>query len=183
MTALATTPETATWQLDPTHSSVEFAVKHLMIATVKGTFTGLDATLTTDEAHPESPSLRVTVDVNTISTHQEQRDNHLRSADFFDVAKYPSIVFEAKSIKGDILGEFELTGDLTMHGVTKPITLDVSFEGRAKDPWGNARLGYTASGKLRRSDYGLNWNQALETGGMLVSDEVKISVDVQFVRK
>src|ERR1043166_10140297 len=97
MTALATTPETATWQLDPTHSSVEFAVKHLMIATVKGTFTGLDATLTTDEAHPESPSLRVTVDVNTISTHQEQRDNHLRSADFFDVARSEEHTSELQS--------------------------------------------------------------------------------------
>ena len=183
MTATAATPETATWQLDPTHSSVEFAVKHLMIATVKGAFSGLQGTLETDESNPTHPSLSVTIDTNTISTHNEQRDNHLRSPDFFDAATYPTITFVATAIRGEILGEFELTGDLTMHGVTKPVTLDVSFEGRAKDPWGNARLGYTAKGKLRRSDFGLNWNQALETGGVLVGDEIKISVDVQLVRK
>jgi len=183
MTAIAATPETTTWQLDPTHSSVEFAVKHLMIATVKGTFSGLDATLDIDESKGGAPALTVTVDVNTISTNNEQRDNHLRSADFFDVATHPSMTFAAKAVRGDVFGEFELVGDLTLHGVTKEVVLDVAFEGRAKDPWGNARLGYTAKGKLRRSDFGLNWNQALETGGVLVSDEVKISVDVQFVRK
>jgi polyisoprenoid-binding protein YceI len=183
MTATATTPETASWQLDPTHSSVEFAIKHLMIATVKGTFSGLQATLGTDESTPGAAKLEVTIDTKTISTHNEQRDAHLRSADFFDVEKYPTINFVARRMTGDVLGDFQVVGDLSMHGVTKEVTLKGSFEGAVKDPWGNARLGYTARGTLHRSDFGLTWNQALEAGGVVVGDEVKISVEGSFVRK
>src|ERR1044071_5800418 len=134
MTAIAIAPETATWKLDPTHSSVEFAVKHLMIATVKGTFSGVDATLATDES-ARVPALNVTIDAKSISTHNEQRDNHLRSPDFFDVEKYPAISFVARRIDGDTDGEFQLIGDLTMHGVTREVALDATFEGDAKDPW------------------------------------------------
>jgi polyisoprenoid-binding protein YceI len=150
---------------------------------VKGSFTGVDATIVGDEAVPSGAQLTVTIDPATITTKNDQRDAHLRSADFFDVEKYPALVFTAKRINGDAFGEFELIGDLTIHGVTKEITLDATFEGRAKDPWGGSRLGYTATGKIRRSDFGLTWNQVLEAGGFAVSDDVKISVEAQFVRK
>ncbi|SRR5258708_7279021 len=183
MTATASTPETTTWQLDPAHSSVGFAVKHLMIATVKGSFTGIDAFIVGDETDPASARLNVQIDAATITTANEQRDAHLKSGDFFDVEKFPAITFTGTRIVGDAFGDFQLVGDLTMHGVTKEITLDVTFEGRAKDPWGGSRLAYSAKGKIRRSDFGLNWNQALETGGVLVSEEVKINVEAQLVRK
>ena len=183
MTAIVTTPETTTWQLDPTHSSVEFAVKHLMIATVKGSFSGIEASIVGDEKDPARAKLNVKIDAATITTANDQRDTHLRSGDFFEVEKFPSITFSGTRIVGDAFGDFQLVGDLTMHGVTKELMLDVTFEGRAKDPWGGSRLGYSAKGKIRRSDFGLNWNQALEAGGVLVSEEVKINVEAQLVRK
>jgi polyisoprenoid-binding protein YceI len=183
MTATSTTQETSTWQLDPAHSSVEFSVKHLMIAHVKGTFSGIQATVSGDEANLGKSNLVVKIDTATIDTGNDQRDNHLRSADFFDVEKYPAITFVAKRITGDVAADFKLTGDLTIRDVTREVTLDVTFEGRAKDPWGGSRLGYTATGKIRRTDFGLNWNQALEAGGVLVSEDVKIAVEAQFVRK
>jgi polyisoprenoid-binding protein YceI len=182
MTASATTTKTSTWQLDAAHSSVEFSVKHLMIATVKGSFTGIQGAISGDESDLSQAQLTVTIDAASVNTRNEQRDGHLRSADFFDVEKYPTITFAAKRISGDVTGDFKVTGDLTVHGVTREITLDGSFEGHAKDPWGKSRLVYTASGKIRRSDFGLTWNQALETGGVVVSDDVKINVEVQFVR-
>jgi polyisoprenoid-binding protein YceI len=183
MTAIATTPETTTWQLDPSHSSVEFAVKHLMIVTVKGSFLGLEASIVGDESKPAGATVNVNIDTATITTNNEQRDAHLRSADFFDVEKYPAITFVGKRIVGDAFREFQLVGDLTIRDVTKEITLDVTFEGRAKDPWGGSRIGYSATGKIRRSEFGLTWNQVLEAGGVAVSDEVKISVEAQLVRK
>jgi polyisoprenoid-binding protein YceI len=183
MTAIATHPETATWQLDPSHSSVEFSVKHLMITTVKGSFTGVKAEIVGDPIAPGKAIVTATIDAPTITTKNDQRDAHLRSADFFDVEKYPTITFAGKRIDGDALGDFKLVGDLTIHGVTKEITLDGTFEGQAKDPWGGTRASYALTGKIRRADFGLTWNQALEAGGVVVSDEVKISVDAQFVRK
>jgi len=183
MTASATAPETTTWQLDPVHSSVEFAVKHLMIVTVRGSFAGVEASIVGDESKPAGATVTVKVDTATITTKNDQRDTHLRSADFFDVEKYPSITFVGKRIVGDGFGEFQFVGDLTIRGVTKQITLDAAFEGRAKDPWGGTRIGFSAKGKIRRSEFGLTWNQVLEAGGVAVSDEVKISVDAQFVRK
>jgi polyisoprenoid-binding protein YceI len=183
MPANATQPETATWQLDPSHSSVEFSVKHLMITTVKGSFAGIEAEIVGAESAPTKARVKATIDAATITTKNEQRDTHLRSADFFDVEKYPTITFAGKRIDGDALGDFKLVGDLTIHGVTKEITLDGSFGGQAKDPWGGTRAAYTLNGKIRRADFGLTWNQALEAGGVVVSDEVKISVEAQFVRK
>ena len=183
MTAIATQPDTATWQLDPAHSSVEFSVKHLMITTVKGSFTGVQAEVVSNENAPGKPIVTTTIDAATITTKNDQRDAHLRSPDFFDVEKYPTITFAGKRIDGNALGDFKLVGDLTMHGVTKEITLDGSFEGQAKDPWGGTRASYALTGKIRRADFGLTWNQALEAGGVVVSDEVKISVEAQFVRK
>jgi polyisoprenoid-binding protein YceI len=182
-TAATTTPGTSTWQLDPSHSSVEFSVKHLMITTVKGSFTGIQAEIVGDETAPSKSVVKVTIDAATISTKNDQRDAHLRSADFFDVEKYPTLTFIGKRIDGDVTGDFKLVGDLTMHGVTREIALDATFEGQAKDPWGGTRASYNLSTKIRRADFGLTWNQALEAGGVVVSDEVKISVDAQFVRK
>lgn len=183
MTATATTPKNTTWQLDASHTSVEFAVKHLMIATVKGSFSGLEGTLVGDPSDLTKSRLTVKIDTATINTGNEQRDTHLRSADFFDVQKFPAITFAGKRIVGDATGKFKLVGDLTIRDVTREITLDVTFEGHAKDPWGGSRLVYGATSKIRRTDFGLNWNQALETGGVLVSEEVKISVEAQFVQK
>jgi polyisoprenoid-binding protein YceI len=183
MTASAILPETTTWQLDASHSSVEFSVKHLMITTVKGSFGGVEASITGDEADPARAVLSVNVDTATISTGNAQRDGHLRSADFFDVEKFPAITFVGKRIVGDAFGSFRLIGGLTIRDVTKEITLDVTFEGRAKDPWGGSRLAYSATSRIRRGDFGLTWNQALETGGVVVSEEVKIAVEAQFVRK
>ena len=179
----ATLPEVSTWQLDASHSSIGFSVKHLMIATVKGSFGKYEASFSGDESDLSKANVGVKIDAASIDTSNDQRDGHLRSPDFFDVEKYPSITFAGKRIVGDAFGDFKLVGDLTIRGVTKEITLDASFEGRAKDPWGNSRLGYTAKGKINRTDFGLNWNQALEAGGVLVSEEVKIAIEASFVRQ
>ena len=172
-----------TWQLDPSHSSVGFSVKHLMIATVKGSFSGLEAGIVGDENELSAARVDVRIEAASITTANEQRDGHLRSGDFFDVEKYPALTFVGKRIVGDAFGDFKLVGDLTIRDVTKEVTLDATFEGRAKDPWGGSRLVYSATGKIRRTDFGLNWNQALEAGGVLVSEDVKIAVEAQFVRK
>jgi polyisoprenoid-binding protein YceI len=176
-------PETSTWQLDASHSSIGFSVRHLMIATVKGSFGKYEASFSGDESDLSKARVNVTIDASSIDTSNEQRDGHLRSPDFFDVEKFPSIEFVGKKVIGNAFGEFKIIGDLTLHGVTKEITLDATFEGRAKDPWGNSRLGYAAKGKINRSEFGLTWNQALEAGGVMVSDEVKISVEASFVRQ
>lgn len=179
----AVRPETTTWQLDASHSSIGFSVKHLMIATVKGSFGSYDASFSGDENDLSKAAVTVKIDAASIDTANDQRDAHLRSPDFFDAEQYPAITFAGKRIVGDPFGDFKIVGDLTIRGVTKEITLDATFEGRAKDPWGNSRLGYAAKGKINRTDFGLNWNQALEAGGVLVSEEVKISVEASFVRK
>lgn len=174
---------TTTWQYDPTHSTVEFAVRHLMISTVKGHFPEVTAAITVDESDPASQRLTATIQVASIDTRQPDRDKHLRSADFFDAEKYPTITFIGTRIEGEVTGDFKLIGDLTIRGTTRPITLDVTAEGRGKDPWGGERIAFSAKGKIDRSAFGLTWNQALETGGVMVSDEVKISIDAQFVRQ
>ena len=176
-------PEVATWQLDASHSSIGFAVKHLMIATVKGSFGKFEASFSGKENDLGKASVKVNVDASSIDTSNDQRDAHLRSPDFFDAAQFPAITFESKRIEGNAFGDFKLVGDLTIRGVTKEVVLDASFEGRAKDPWGNSRLGYTAKGKINRADFGLTWNQALEAGGVVVSEEVKISVEASFVKQ
>lgn len=176
-------PETSTWQLDASHSSIGFSVKHLMIATVKGSFGKYDVSFSGDEGDLTKASVVAKIETASIDTGNAQRDGHLRSPDFFDAEKYPEISFVGKKIVGDVFGDFKIVGDLSIHGVTKEVTLNVTFEGRAKDPWGNSRFGYTAKGKINRSEFGLTWNQALETGGVMVSDEVKIAVEASFVRQ
>jgi polyisoprenoid-binding protein YceI len=173
---------TQTWAIDSSHTNVEFAVKHLMISTVKGRFSEVSGTLKGDIAQPESFSLEVNIGTDSIDTRQEQRDAHLRSADFFDAIKWPTISFVGKRIDGDVADEFKLTGDLTIRDVTRRIVLDVTNEGSVRDPWGNARIGFSAKTRIDRREFGLTWNQALETGGFVVSDEIRISVDVELTQ-
>ncbi len=159
------------WKLDPTHTAVEFSAKHLMITTVKGRITDIEGSIYTDERDPKNSSVEVTLKATSLDTRTDQRDQHLRSADFLNVEKYPEIKFRSTKIEGD-RQEFKLTGDLTIRDVTRPITLDVTFEGRTKDPWGGERVGFSASGKIDRRDFGLTWNQLLETGGVAVGGDV-----------
>ena len=177
----ATETNVTTWTVDPTHAEVAFAVKHLMIATVRGRFGAVAGTVTLDEAHPSNSKVDVTIDVTSIDTRQEMRDNHLRSADFFDVGQYPTMHFVSKRVDGDINGKFKVIGDLTIRGTTREVTLDVVNEGRARDPWGGTRIGISATTKVNRSDFGLTWNVALEAGGVTVGEEVKISIEAELV--
>ena len=177
------TSKTTTWTIDPAHAEIGFAVRHLMIATVRGRFGAASGTVTIDEQNPKDSKVDVTVDVNSIDTRQDMRDNHLRSAHFFDVEHYPKMHFVSKRIEGDVNGEFRVIGDLTIRGVTREVTLAARLEGRTRDPWGNERAGFSATGKINRHEFGLNWNQALETGGVMVGDEVKLTIDVELVHQ
>jgi polyisoprenoid-binding protein YceI len=176
------TTTTTTWNIDPAHTNVEFGIRHLMISTVKGRFAQVGGSATIDTANPSAMTLDVEIGVASIDTRQEQRDAHLRSADFFDVERFPTMRFVGTRIDGDIDAEFTLDGELTIRDVTRPLVLHVTSEGRVRDPWGNERAGFSATGKIDRRAYGLTWNQALEAGGVVVGDEVKISVDVELTR-
>lgn len=172
-----------TWSIDPAHSHVEFAVKHLMIATVKGRFGVVRGTVHTDEADPAKGRVEIEIDADSIDTREPQRDAHLRSADFFDVEKFPTMTFRSTRI-ADVSGDrFTLIGDLTIHGVTREVALDVTSEGRGGDPWGGERAGFSATTKLKRSEFGLTWNQVLETGGFVVGDDIRVSLDVELVKQ
>jgi len=172
-----------TWAIDPAHSSVEFSVRHLMITTVKGRFTEVEGSVVLDEADPAASTADITIKAASIDTREAQRDAHLRSADFFDAEQFPTLTFRSSAV-GDVSENgFELVGSLTIHGVTREVTLDVVNEGRATDPWGGQRAGFAATTRIKRSDFGLTWNQLLETGGLAVSDDVKISLDVELVKK
>jgi polyisoprenoid-binding protein YceI len=173
----------STFTLDASHSSATFAVRHLMISNVRGEFTKMTGEASYDPANPEASKLEVKIDVNSISTRDEKRDGHLKSADFFDAEKYPNITFVAKSVKkkGDGL---EVTGDLTIRDATHPVTVKVDeVTGEHPDPWGNKRIGANGSLKIKRSDFGMTWNSALEAGGVVVGDEVTIHLDAEFVKK
>lgn len=169
------------WQLDTKHTQIEFSVKHMMVSTVRGHFTAFTGEIVADEAHPENSRIAVTIDPTSIHTGDANRDGHLRAADFFEVEKYPEITYKSTGIelKGD--EEFRLLGELTMHGVTQELPLDVTLEGQSKDMQGNRRAGFSAHTAISRKDFGLNWNVALETGGVLVSDKVNIQIDAELV--
>lgn len=181
-TGTDTNSKAGTWEIDPAHSGVDFVVTHLMISKVRGRFSDISGTVVTDGT-PEGSRIEVEIGAASISTHDAGRDIHLRSADFFDVDKYPKIRFVSTSIKAKPGGEFRVTGDVTMHGVTKSIDLDVVSEGSGRDPWGADRAGFSAEFRVDRRDFGLRWNQALETGGVMVSNEVKLTVDVELTHK
>ncbi len=170
------------WQIDAAHTSAQFAVRHLMIATVKGWFSDISGSVVYDPQKPEQVAVDVKIPVATINTRDEKRDAHLKSADFFDVENHPWMTFKGKRIVRGAEGKFTLIGDLTIRGVTHEIQLAVTHEGSGTDPWGNERMGYSATGRVNRLDYGLKWNMALETGGVLVGDDVKISLDVEVLR-
>lgn len=166
-----------TWKLDPTHSELTFKVKHMMISNVKGEFTSFEAEITTEDDTFSKAKVSASIKTDSVFTNNTDRDTHLKSADFFNAEKYPAITFEAEAWTGDV------TGNLTIKGVTKPVTLNVDFGGIGQDPWGNTKAGFSFEGKIKRSDFGLNWNAALEAGGVLVSDEVKIAGDLQFIKQ
>ena len=182
-------PDTGTvtaWKLDPAHTVVEFSTKHMMLTTVKGRFADVRGTITADRRDPERSSVEVEIAAASIDTRADQRDQHLRSADFLDAAHHPAITFESTRVKGAHAkagDRFEVTGDLTIRGVTRQITLDCTFEGTNTDPWGNLKAGFTATSRIDRRDWGLTWNQALETGGILVGNDVRISVEAQAVQE
>jgi len=174
---------TITWKLDPAHSSAEFKVKHMMISNVKGRISGLSGTLTEHTVDSTLSAVEATVDISTLSTGDAQRDGHLKSADFFEVEKYPTMTFKSAKVVRKAEDEYAVTGDLTIHGVTKSVTFAVEGPSApGKDPWGNTRIGLSATTKINRKDFGLNWNAALETGGILVGEDVQITLDVQFIK-
>lgn len=167
------------WNIDPTHANIDFSIKHMAISTVKGSFTGFTASGETNEAGIPT-SLEMEIDAASISTNNEQRDGHLKSADFFDCATYPTITFKSTKITGTP-EELTIVGDLTIRGVTKPVTLKGEMGTTIKDPWGNQRTSLAVTGKISRAEWGLTWNQTLEFGGLLVSDEVKLMIEAQAV--
>ncbi|WGQ07599.1 YceI family protein [Pedobacter gandavensis] len=173
---------TTQWSLDPTHSELQFKVKHLMITTVTGSFNSLTASLTSDADDFENAKVTFEAELNSIDTGNTDRDNHLKSADFFDAEQFPKMTFTSSSFEKDG-SDYVLKGDLTVKGVTKPIKLNVEFGGIATDPWGNTKAGFTINGKINRTDFGLTWNAALETGGVMVSEDVRILGELQFVKQ
>jgi polyisoprenoid-binding protein YceI len=174
--------KSTTWKIDPVHSNVEFAVKHLMISTVKGLFSDVEGDIVIADGDPSRSSVTATLKAASISTRTGQRDDHLRSADFLHAENFPEITFKSTRISG-AASDFKVTGDLTIRGVTRAITLDVTNEGAGKDPWGGERVAFSATAKLDRRDFGLTWNQAIETGGVVVGNTVNISIDVEAVKQ
>jgi polyisoprenoid-binding protein YceI len=173
---------TTTWQIDPAHTDVAFEVKHLMISKVRGRFGAVTGTIHLDPADLTASSVVAEIDVTSISTGQEQRDGHLRSADFFDVEKYPSITFRSTRVESAGDDRYRVTGDLTIRDVTREVVLDTVDEGRGGDPWGGQRAGFSATLKVDRRDFGLTYNQVLEAGGVMVGNDIKINLDVQAVK-
>lgn len=174
---------TTKWAIDPTHSEIGFKVKHMMFTNVSGSFQQFDATVETEGDDFENAKIEFSADVASVTTANADRDNHLKSGDFFDAEQFPKMTFTATSFTKESESEYELKGDLTLRGVTKPVKLDVEFGGTAKDPWGNLKAGLSATGKINRKDWGLNWNSALEAGGVLVGEEVKLVIELQFIKQ
>jgi hypothetical protein len=170
-----------TWQLDPTHSELGFKVKHLMITNIKGEFRNFSAAIDGEEF--SKAAISAMIDTSSIFTNEDNRDAHLKNADFFDVDNHKEMTFKGSSLNKIDDENFELTGMLSIKGISKEIKLDVEYGGTSTDPWGNEKMGISINGKINRSDYGLNFNAALETGGFLLGEEVKISADLQFVKK
>lgn len=174
----------STWTIDPDHSNIGFKVKHLMVANVKGSFEKHTGTVEINDKDITKSKVEVSIDTNSINTNVQKRDEHLRSADFFDVAKYPTMTFVSKKVAKAGKDRLKVTGDLTLHGVTRQVVLDVEpISKESKDPWGNIRRGTTATTKIDRKDFGLTWNKGLETGGVLVGDEITITLEIEMIRK
>ncbi len=176
-------PARTQWTVDSSHSVAEFSVKHLMIATVKGQFGAIAGTITVDEANPAASEVSLTIDAASVDTRDANRDGHLRGEDFFHVEQFPSITFTSTRVEPTGVNAVRVTGDLTIRGVTKSVTADVTLDGEGKDPWGNQRRAFTGEAKIDRKEFGLAWNTPLENGGVLVSDEVKLTVHLQAVEQ
>ncbi|MEJ2186333.1 MAG: YceI family protein [Gemmatimonadota bacterium] len=175
-----------TWQMDPAHTNIEFTAKHMMFTTVRGHFKELSGLIEMDEDDPSRSTVQVEIDAASIDTGVEDRDNHLRSEDFLDVENHKTLRFESRRVEGSPTepgDRFKVTGDLTIHGTTREVTLDATYEGRGPDPWGGERAGFSAATTIDRREWGLTWNKALEAGGILVGNEVKIQLDVQAVKQ
>ena len=183
-TALQASAATTTWKIDPLHTAAQFAVKHMMISTVRGEFKGVTGTVIWDDQDVTKSSVDVTIDAKTVNTGEEKRDQDLRGANFFDVEKFPTLTFKSKKVESGGAGKLKITGDLTMHGVTKEVVLEV--EGPAasvKDPWGNIRSAANATAKLNRQDFGVKWNANMDGGGVVVGDTVTITIDLEMVKQ
>jgi polyisoprenoid-binding protein YceI len=179
---MTTQTAVSTWNIDASHSIAEFAVKHMMVSTVKGRFGTLEGAIEADEADPLSASVRASIDVASITTNEPQRDAHLRSDDFFNAEKFPRITFASKRVERVDDENYRVVGDLTIRDVTREVVLDTEFEGQVRDPYGNQRSGFTATTQINRSDFGISFNGVLETGGLIVSDKVKITLHIEAVR-
>ena len=172
-----------TYKIDPAHSSAQFVVRHMMITNVRGAFSNVQGTIAWDAVNPGQSKIEAVIDAATINTQEAARDTHLKSADFLDVEKYPTITFHSTSVESAGDGELKATGNLTIHGVTKQVVLKVEGPtAEGKDPWGNVRIGASAATKIKRSEFGLTWNAALETGGILVGDDLKIELEVSLIK-
>ncbi|HEY6907984.1 MAG TPA: YceI family protein [Myxococcales bacterium] len=172
-----------TWNIDPTHSAIQFAVRHMVVSKTRGRFAKWSGKLVFDPEKPTASSVEVSIDPASIDTADEQRDGHLRSPDFFDVQKFPTASFKSKRIEDAGGDRYRVIGDLTLHGVTRPVVLDATYEGTGKDPWGGERAGFSASLTIDRKDFGLEWNKALETGGLLVGEKVELTLEVEAVKQ
>lgn len=173
----------STYKIDPTHSEITFKVKHLMITNVTGSFTKFDATMESDKEDFSDAKISFSADIDSISTHNEQRDTHLKSDDFFAAEKFPKLSFVSKSLVKEGEDEYKLTGDLTIRDTTKTVELDVEYGGTMTDPWGNVKAGFEINGKINRKEFGLGWGAVTEAGGVVVSDEVKLHLAVQMVKQ
>jgi len=181
--ASAVSTATSTWNIDPIHSSAQFKIKHMMISNVKGEFTGLTGALTLDSADITNSRIEASIDAATISTRDAQRDAHLKSADFFDVEKFPTLTFKSTGLTKTIDGELAVAGVLSIHGVARSVVFEAEHPSApVKDPYGNTRIGLSATTRISRKDFGLTWSGALETGGVLLGDEVTITLDIQFIK-
>jgi polyisoprenoid-binding protein YceI len=175
---------TSTWQIDPAHSAAQFAVKHLAISTVRGAFTSVKGTVQFEDKDITKSSVDVTIDVNSVDTRQPDRDKDLRSDHFFDAEHFPTITFKSKRVEQLSSGKLKITGDLTIHGITKEVVLDVDGPtAPVKDPWGNQRIAVSATTKINRQDFGVKWNATMDNGGVVVGDEVSITIDAEMVQK
>jgi polyisoprenoid-binding protein YceI len=173
----------ATWAIDPTHSEIGFKVKHMMFTNVSGKFNVFQAGIDNEEEQFETSAITFSAEVNSINTGNDDRDNHLRSADFFDVENFGTLTFKSNDVKKVNEGEYKISGDLTIKDVTKNIVLDAEYSGLMKDPWGNTKIGLSLNGTINRKEFGLTWNAALETGGVLVGEDIKLNAEVQFVKQ
>ena len=173
----------STWEIDPAHSSATFSIRHMTVSNVRGEFGKVTGTVNWDDADVTKSTAEATIDTTTINTHEPKRDAHLKSPDFFDSEKYPTITFKSTHVQKVGSNHLKITGDLTMHGVTRPVTLDATYTGEVKDPGGSIRRGASATTKVNRKDFGLTWNKALEAGGVLVGDEVDIALELELAKK